>query len=186
MRRRLDLAMSVIAAPSVLFLDEPTTGLDPRSRLALWDMIEALSANGTSILLTTQHMEEADRLADQVMVVDHGTVIASGTANELKRQVGADRLELAFATEQDLDIAASAVSLSGPQIHRERHSLTLSTTDGAHELELLLARLREAGVAVESASLGRPTLDDVFLALTGHVAMDEEPVESLTGVGGHR
>ena len=172
MRRRLDLAMSVIAAPSVLFLDEPTTGLDPRSRLALWDMIKELAASGTSILLTTQYMDEADHLADEIVVIDHGTVIAAGVASELKRQVGADRLTLSFTNEQELDRAVSSVPRDGLQIDRDRRTLAMSTTDGTRELHELLGRLDAAGVAVEAVSLGRPTLDDVFLALTGRGASD--------------
>ena len=184
MRRRLDLAMSVIAAPSVLFLDEPTTGLDPRSRLALWDMIKALAASGTSILLTTQYMDEADNLADEIVVIDQGAVIAAGMANELKRQVGADRLTLSFPTKQELDLAVSAVAVSGLQVDRDRRALTLSTTDGTHELQRLLGKLGGAGIAVETVSLGRPTLDDVFLALTGHGATDGAVgVENEAGSG---
>jgi ABC-2 type transport system ATP-binding protein len=181
MRRRLDLAMSVIAAPSVLFLDEPTTGLDPRSRLALWDMIKALAAGGTSILLTTQYMDEADHLADEIIVMDHGTVIASGMASDLKRQVGADRLTVSFASDEQLDAAVSTLSEDAPQVDRDRRTIAIAAVDGARELHDLLGTLQEAGVEVETASLGRPTLDDVFLALTGHGATD-----GATGAEGER
>jgi ABC-2 type transport system ATP-binding protein len=143
MRRRLDLAMSLIASPPIIFLDEPTTGLDPKSRLTMWEMVKKLVEGGTTILLTTQYMEEADQLADEIVVIDGGKVIAEGTPDELKAQVGSDRLEVA-------------------------------TKSGVGDLKQILQKLEAAKIEVESVELRRPTLDDVFLTLTGHAATLEE------------
>ncbi|SFR23603.1 ABC-2 type transport system ATP-binding protein [Lentzea waywayandensis] len=175
MRRRLDLAGALVAKPTVLFLDEPTTGLDPRSRLGMWDVIEELVKGGTTLLLTTQYLEEADRLADQIAVIDHGRVIAEGTADQLKDQVGGERLELSVATSAELSTAAGTLAgLAVGQIDaddRQNH-LTVPVTGGSSVLMEAIRRLDAESVKVLDIGLRRPTLDDVFLALTGHVADD--------------
>ncbi|RAS63256.1 ABC-2 type transport system ATP-binding protein [Lentzea atacamensis] len=177
MRRRLDLAGALVAKPSVLFLDEPTTGLDPRSRLGMWDVIEELVKGGTTLLLTTQYLEEADRLADQIAVIDHGKVIAEGTADQLKDQVGGERLELSVATSAELATAMSALTdlAVGPMESDERqHHLTVPVAGGSAVLMEAIRRMDAESVKVLDIGLRRPTLDDVFLALTGHHAEGEE------------
>jgi ABC-2 type transport system ATP-binding protein len=170
MRRRLDLAGSLLVAPPVLFLDEPTTGLDPRGRLAMWDVISSLVADGTTVLLTTQYLEEADQLADQIVVIDLGKVIARGTAEELKTQVGGERLELTVARGGDLDTAVQALrSYSQGEIQVdefERH-IIVPVAQGAQILASVVRDLDSASVPVDDLGLRRPTLDDVFMALTG-------------------
>jgi ABC-2 type transport system ATP-binding protein len=173
MRRRLDLAASLIASPSILFLDEPTTGLDPRSRLMLWDMIKELAAGDTTILLTTQYMEEADWLADEIVVIDKGVVITKGTPSELKTRVGSDYLELVIAEGSNFDAAMNIMKCEELYVDGPRRSLSVPAKDGVRELKEVLGRLESAGLEVESVSLHRPTLDDVFLALTGHTATYE-------------
>lgn len=170
MRRRLDLAMSLIASPPVVFLDEPTTGLDPRSRLTMWEMVKKLAKDGTTILLTTQYMDEADQLADRIVVIDGGDVIAEGTADELKAKVGSDRVEVTIQNDNDFETAKKVIDGKGLQADKERRSLSIATKGGVHDLRKLLQQLEEAQVEVESVSLHRPTLDDVFLSLTGHTA----------------
>ncbi|WP_394621677.1 ATP-binding cassette domain-containing protein [Lentzea sp. JNUCC 0626] len=171
MRRRLDLAGALVASPSVLFLDEPTTGLDPRSRLGMWDVIEELVQGGTTLLLTTQYLEEADRLADQIAVIDRGKVIAEGTADQLKDQVGGERLELSVASPDALVAAKSALAdLAVGQIEsddRQQH-LLVPVTGGSAVLMEAIRRLDAESVKVLDIGLRRPTLDDVFLTLTGH------------------
>jgi ABC-2 type transport system ATP-binding protein len=167
MRRRLDLAVSLIASPPVIFLDEPTTGLDPRSRLAMWDIIKRLLADGTTILLTTQQLEEADQLADRIVVIDGGKVIAEGTPSALKSRVGNDRLELTFA--DDMTLARAIETLDGHVIDSSAKDLsaTVSIQDNNADVKGALDRLAQAGVAVGSLAVHKPTLDDVFLSLTG-------------------
>ena len=175
MRRRLDLAASLVGRPRLLYLDEPTTGLDPRSRIELWDMIRQLVAEGTTVLLTTQYLEEADRLADEIVVIDRGRVIAAGTPQELKTRVGgqvlqarpADPAELA-ATERIL-----AAFADGDGTHTDGQLVTVTIGDRS-ALGQVVRRLDEAGIAVDDLSLRTPSLDEVFLALTGH-ACEEEP-----------
>lgn len=169
MRRRLDLAASLIASPPVIFLDEPTTGLDPRSRIAMWDSIKQLVRNGSTILLTTQYLEEADQLADRIAVLDGGKIIAEGTADELKKKVGKDRVELTFATRHQFDKAVETLGTKNVSIDETRLSLT-QQSDGVHKVRQLLEKLEAAGVKIEGMSLHKPTLDDVFLKLTGHAA----------------
>jgi len=173
MRRRLDLAGALVADPPVLFLDEPTTGLDPRSRTDMWEVIQALVAGGTSLLLTTQYLEEADLLADEIVVIDHGKVIAQGSADELKAQVGGERIAITVSDAANL---ATAVSLLTPLgvgsavVEEHRRSLLMPVSGGAAVLTDALRLLDGAGIAVDDVGLRRPTLDDVFLTLTGHAA----------------
>jgi ABC-2 type transport system ATP-binding protein len=171
MRRRLDLAASLIMTPPVLFLDEPTTGLDPRSRLGMWEVIGALVADGTTVLLTTQYLEEADQLAHQIAVVDHGRVIAKGTADELKAQVGGERLELTVAHGGNVQAAMQTVqpySAGEIQVNTEHRHLIVPVTDGVQLLATVVRDLDAAHIRLDDLALRRPTLDDVFLALTGH------------------
>jgi ABC-2 type transport system ATP-binding protein len=182
MRRRLDLAAALVAEPPVLFLDEPTTGLDPRSRINMWDVIRELLRHGTTLLLTTQYLEEADQLADDIIVIDHGRSIAHGTANELKAQVGGERIELVVAGPADLLTARGiAAKLAVGDLHVDEHTNAISVpvAGGAKDLMAALRLLDEAEVDVLDVGLRRPTLDDVFLALTGHLAEDGEPEEDV-------
>jgi ABC-2 type transport system ATP-binding protein len=174
MRRRLDLAISLIATPPIIFLDEPTTGLDPRSRLAMWEIIRNLMNSGATILLTTQYLEEADQLADKIAVIDHGIVIAEGTADELKQKVGNDRLELTIAESSDFEKAKAVVSGENKQFDPKRRTISITTTGGVKGLSTVLANLEKSDIEVETLSLHKPTLDDVFLKLTGHQAEAEE------------
>jgi ABC-2 type transport system ATP-binding protein len=167
MRRRLDLAVSLIATPPVIFLDEPTTGLDPRSRLAMWAIIKRLVQKGTTILLTTQYLEEADQLADRIVVIDGGKVIAEGTATELKSKVGKDRLEVAFATAEDLATAAKLLGTSMADSNDKEFSISMVIEDINHDVRNVLDRLAKNNVTVLSMAVHKPTLDDVFLSLTG-------------------
>ena len=178
MRRRLDLARSLIANPPIIFLDEPTTGLDPRSRLTMWEMVKKLVEGGTTVLPTTQYMDEADHLADEIVVIDNGQVIPKGTADEHKAQVGSDRLELTIAKKSDFSKAQRIVDGKGLQANEEERLLSVATEGGVKELKRLLVKLDDAGIGVDSVELRRPTLDDVFLSLTGHVATKGEKKEA--------
>jgi len=179
MRRRLDLAAALVAKPEVLFLDEPTTGLDPRSRLALWETIEGLVAEGTTVLLTTQYLDEADRLADTIAVIDHGLVIAEGTSDQLKDRVGGERLEVRLDEERDADAAVAALApMSDERPVVEGAVVKLSVRRRQGSIVEAVGRLGEAGVGVDDLALRRPTLDDVFLALTGHAAAEDENQEA--------
>ncbi|MEO6704034.1 MAG: ATP-binding cassette domain-containing protein [Jatrophihabitantaceae bacterium] len=180
MRRRLDLAGALVAAPPVLFLDEPTTGLDPRSRTAMWDVILELVRGGTTLLLTTQYLEEADRLADDIMVIDHGRTIAHGTADQLKARLGGERVEIVLARSEDLDSARavlSELSDASVDVDPQARRLAVPVAGGASALMETLRRLDEAQIALLDVALRRPTLDDVFLTLTGHPSEDSEPAE---------
>ncbi|HYO61838.1 MAG TPA: ATP-binding cassette domain-containing protein [Actinomycetota bacterium] len=179
MRRRLDLAASLVMAPPVMFLDEPTTGLDPRSRLGMWDVIEELVAGGTTVLLTTQYLEEADRLADEIAVIDQGRTIAEGTSDELKAQVGGERLEVTVRNAADVDAAVSVLRPFGSEVRPEpeMRRVALPITGGAGLLPKVIRELDAAGIELEDLGLRRPTLDDVFLTLTGHTAEEAEKKE---------
>ena len=178
MRRRLDLAGALVARPPVLFLDEPTTGLDPRSRTDMWDVIKELVAGGTSLLLTTQYLEEADLLADSIVVIDHGRVIAEGTADQLKAQVGGERLEITVSDAARVDEAERLLTplAVGPVVvEQHQRSLLVPVTGGASVLADALRRLDGERIEVDDVGLRRPTLDDVFLTLTGHTAEPPGP-----------
>ena len=177
MRRRLDLAAALVAKPTVVFLDEPTTGLDPRSRLALWETIEALVSEGTTVLLTTQYLDEADRLADSITVIDHGQVIASGTSDELKDRVGGERVEVVLEDAADAERAVAALAAMSdepPSAEDGVVSAPVRTRRGV--IAQAVGLLSAEGIGMDDINLRRPTLDDVFLSLTGHAA--EEPTET--------
>jgi ABC-2 type transport system ATP-binding protein len=182
MRRRLDLAASLVAQPSILFLDEPTTGLDPRSRLGLWGVIESLVSQGTTVLLTTQYLEEADQLAEDIVVIDHGRVIAHGTSEQLKDQIGGDRVEVTVIDPSATARAAEAlrtVASGDPLVEELRVSAPVS--GGSTVLVDAIRALDAQGVEVSDLQLRRPTLDDVFMSLTGHAAEDEKPTTPAKG-----
>jgi ABC-2 type transport system ATP-binding protein len=173
MRRRLDLAGALVAEPPVLFLDEPSSGLDPRSRVDLWDVIRELVGRGTTLLLTTQYLEEADQLADDIVVIDHGREIAHGTSDQLKTQVGGERIEVTVTEFTDVTIAHEVLAgFAVGEVHIDERSrgLTAPISGGASTLTQALRDLDSRGIVVQDVGLRRPTLDDVFLALTGHMA----------------
>jgi ABC-2 type transport system ATP-binding protein len=177
MRRRLDLASALIGRPRILFMDEPTTGLDPRSRLGMWEVIRALVREGTTLLLTTQYLEEADALADQIAVVDRGVIIARGTSDELKTQVGGARLELVVKNRDDIPAARAILQrlCAGASVSLDEHTrrLSVASSSGAALLMQAVQDLADANVEVDDIAMHRPSLDDVFLTLTGHAAADE-------------
>ena len=168
MRRRLDLALSIIATTPILFLDEPTTGLDPRSRITIWEIIKKLLSQGTTIVLTTQYLDEADKLADKIAVLDHGKIIAEGTADELKSMVGKERLEITIENESDFAKASSVVTGENKEVNEEERRISVATDGTVSDLKRVLDVMEENGIEVETFSLHKPTLDDVFLKLTGH------------------
>ncbi len=185
MRRRLDIAMSLIARPSVLFLDAPPTGLDPRSRLEMWDVIDGLVADGTTLLLTTQYLDEAERLASQIVVIDHGTVIARGTAAELKSQSGGDRVEVTLADPAELErVPALLGTYVQPGVTEtidvEARTVTVPVISTEHIVPAVVRTLDDQGIAVLDVVVRRPTLDDVFLQLTGHRAEDDTSSDTPT------
>jgi ABC-2 type transport system ATP-binding protein len=192
MQRRLDLALSLVSRPSVLFLDEPTTGLDPRSRLGMWDVIRDLVRSGSTLLLTTQYLEEADELADEIVVIDHGKVIAAGTAQELKNRVGGEVVEFVVVERSRLGEAVEAVSSlseSEPGVDPESGRISLRVGDrGSNTLVETIRHLDALGIHADDLGVRRPSLDDVFLALTGHSAEDEpgEPVQTRARRGAGR
>lgn len=184
MRRRLDLAASLIATPPVLFLDEPTTGLDPASRIALWDTIAELAAGGTAVLLTTQYLDEADRLADLITVIDHGRIIADGTPNQLKKQVGGERIEVLVRDRDRLHDAAQVLRrVATGEVHVSERSrqVTVPARGGTEFLVRVIRDLDAQGIEVDDAGLRRPTLDDVFFTLTGCAAGQRRAVHETPG-----
>jgi len=185
MRRRLDLAASLIAEPPVVVLDEPTTGLDPAARLGLWGVIEDLARSGTTVLLTTQYLEEADRLAARIAVIDRGRIIAEGTADELKRQLGGVVVELRTVDDRGLGVAVAAIEGLAPgevRVDPENRRATLPAPEGSKTLMAVLRHLDQAGATVEDIGLHRPSLDDVFLHLTGATIRDDDrPIPGFAG-----
>jgi ABC-2 type transport system ATP-binding protein len=174
MRRRLDLAASLVAGPSILFLDEPTTGLDLRSRIVTWDAVRALTATGTTVLLTTQQLDEADQLADRIAVVDRGRVIAEGTSAELKAKVGGERVQLTVAPQSDLAAARNVLGRLAdglPHVDPEVRTVEAPVTGGARRMPEIVRELDAAGVLLDDLGIRRPSLDDVFLTLTGRAAL---------------
>jgi ABC-2 type transport system ATP-binding protein len=176
MRRRLDLGSALIGRPKLLFLDEPTTGLDPRSRLGMWDVIRSLVREGVTLLLTTQYLEEADELADAIAVVDHGKIIARGTADDLKAQVGGERIEVIVHDRTRIDDARrilSGIGVGAAAVDEHTRRVTVPSDGGATRLATVIRDFDEAAIAIDDIGLRRPTLDDVFLSLTGHAAIEE-------------
>ncbi len=182
MRRRLDLAVSLIATPPVLFLDEPTTGLDPRSRVELWQVLRGLVRDGTTLLLTTQYLEEADQLADRIVVIDRGQVIAEGTALELKDRSGTASLVLTVSRAADLPLARSLLAQHVSELHVDEAARQLTApAEGLHDMTRVAAVFEGSEIELDDLGLKRPSLDDVFLSLTGHRAeplSDDEPTEA--------
>ena len=178
MRRRLDLAAALVARPPVLFLDEPTTGLDIRSRIGLWDAIEALVSEGTTVLLTTQYLDEADRLADRIAVIDQGLVIAEGTPEELKSQVGGERLEIHLCDgDRGEEAVVALASIASDQPFLEDGTVRVPVAERRGTIAAAVRRLDEAGIAIDDIAVSTPTLDDVFLTLTGR-AVEQETEEA--------
>jgi ABC-2 type transport system ATP-binding protein len=176
MRRRLDLAAALVVSPPVMFMDEPTTGLDPRNRQQLWEVIQELVAGGTTLLLTTQYLEEADHLAHDICVIDHGKVIARGTSDQLKAQTGGERVEVVVHERDRIVDAARALAAHGKgeaKIEEHQRKITVPVTGGAKLLAEVIRDLDAQGIEIDDIGLRRPTLDDVFISLTGHTAEQE-------------
>jgi ABC-2 type transport system ATP-binding protein len=181
MRRRLDLAVSLIAVPPIIFLDEPTTGLDPRSRIAMWDIIKRLMAQGTTILLTTQYLDEADQLADRIVVIDGGKVIAEGTANELKAKVGNDRLELTFKDDKTFTAATETLGKAVIDSDEKDRTVTVVIKDTNKDVKDTLELLAKKNLVIKGMAIHKPTLDDVFLSLTGKQKQPTKTSETEEG-----
>ncbi len=182
MRRRIDLAGALVTRPKILFLDEPTTGLDPRSRLGMWEVIKNLVSDGTTVLLTTQYLEEADQLADNIAVIDGGKVIAQGTSDELKARIGGHSIELTIIDAADAGMAIEALARHGtgePRSRGDGRTMEVPVVEGAKALQYVLADLGQAGVELHDAGIRRPTLDDVFLKLTGRAAEEDEEGDNV-------
>ncbi len=177
MKRRLDLAASLVATPPIIFLDEPTTGLDPRSRLGMWDIINTLKKNGSTILLTTQYLEEADKLADKIAVLDKGTIIALGTATELKADIGNERVEIVLEKSEDFERAMKLLNKEGIQGNKENKSITLPTNGSVGAVKSILDTIATENIELDALSVHKPTLDDVFMNLTGR-EIAEKPEEN--------
>jgi ABC-2 type transport system ATP-binding protein len=187
MRRRLDLAASLVGRPRILFLDEPTTGLDPRSRMVTWDAVRELAATGTTVLLTTQHLDEADQLADRIAVVDRGRVIAEGTSAQLKSKIGGERVQLTIAAGSDLTTAGTVLARHAdgpPETSPVTRVVEAPVTNGARQLATIVRDLDDAGVLIDDVAVRRPSLDDVFLSLTGRPADDTPDQAALSVAGG--
>jgi len=186
MRRRLDLAASLIAKPNILFLDEPTTGLDPRSRLMMWEVIQNLVNEGTTVLLTTQYLEEADQLAKKIAVIDKGKVIAQGSADELKTQVGGERIEVVVSLSQSQAAAQALQSMSSGKVVVEGDHVQVPVSGGGVKVVEAVRALDIAKIEIKEIQLRRPTLDDVFLSLTGHHAEESKVEEDIAPKKGRR
>ncbi|MBO9532153.1 MAG: ATP-binding cassette domain-containing protein [Solirubrobacteraceae bacterium] len=183
MRRRLDLAATIVARPEVLFLDEPTTGLDPRARAELWDVLDQLVGRGTTLMLTTQYLEEAERLADDIVVIDHGRVIAQGDSRELKRRVGGDQLQVVVREAAQLEHAAKILGRGANaevQVDEGSRSATVPTRSGVAALAAVSVALADAGIEVDDLGMRQPTLDEVFLTLTGSPVENAEELQEAT------
>ena len=189
MRRRLDLAASMVARPDILFLDEPTTGLDARARIAMWSTIRELVSDGTTLLLTTQYLEEADELADQIVVIDHGRVIAEGTADQLKANMAADFIDITVANPLQVAQASELLrplSAEAPQTDEQRGHVVLSVESGAQSVAEVVRLLDGEDIPIAELNLRRPTLNDVFLSITGEAIVEEEPKPKRRGFGRRR
>ena len=189
MRRRLDLAASIVARPSILFLDEPTTGLDPRTRIVMWDTIRSLVSDGTTLLLTTQYLEEADELADKIVVIDHGRVIAEGTSDELKANMAADFIDITVANPQETAKAAQLLqplSDESPHTDSQRGHISIAVESGAQSIAEVVRLLDAETVHIAELNLRRPSLNDVFLSITGEEIVEEEAKPKRRGFGRRR
>lgn len=177
MRRRLDLALSLVATPPIIFLDEPTTGLDPRSRLLMWDIIHKLTKEGVTILLTTQYLDEADKLASRIAVLDEGKIIAEGSSAELKSRVGMERIEIVVEKQSDFQKALGIMQATGLQQNPEQRSISIPTSGSVKDIEAVLDKISAAGIEIDAMSVHKPTLDDVFMHFTGHQTQAGEAEE---------